>query len=197
VTHYEALGVARDATPTALREAFRRSARAAHPDRHGEASSAQMAAVNEAWHVLGDPDRRRRYDEQLAAGERTAGSPDADTNSSHESTRPITEPTATTYHQPARFPWRFMAVLASMGVLLIIVGLILYEPPTPITPDGLLVPGSCVDLTADGRAREVVCGQHSFQVRQIIEVTATCPVDTERYQAYQTGDTVCLVRTVP
>ncbi len=199
MTHYQALGAARDATPTELREAFRRAARAAHPDRHGEASSAQMAVVNEAWHVLGDPDRRRRYDAELAEAEaeRAARSSDDATQSSYDRTRPITVPTPTTYHQPARFPWRFMAALASMGVLLIVVGLILYEPPSPVAPDGLLVPGSCVTLTEDGRAQEVVCGQHQFQVRQVIEVTATCPVDTERYQAYQTGDTVCLVHTVP
>ena len=68
------------------------------------------------------------------------------------------------------------------------------EPPTPLKPDGLLVPGSCVDLTADGRAQEVICGGHQFQVRQIIEISATCPVDTERHLSFQTGDTVCLVR---
>lgn len=156
-----------------------------------------MAAVNEAWHVLGDPERRRRYDAELSAAEHTARSASDATSFSEAPTGPIATPSATTYYERARFPWRFMAVLASLGVLLIVVGLVLYEPSTPVKPDGLLVSGSCVDLTVDGRAQEVTCGQHDFQVRQVIELTATCPVDTERYQAYQTGDTVCLVRTVP
>jgi hypothetical protein len=52
-----------------VRRAYLERAREAHPDRHIDASSAQrttnerrMQEVNEAWRVLGNPRRRRRYD---------------------------------------------------------------------------------------------------------------------------------------
>ncbi|MEY2433943.1 MAG: curved DNA-binding protein [Acidimicrobiaceae bacterium] len=52
-----------------LRRAYLDRAREAHPDRHIDASGAQrgeaerrIREVNEAWHVLGNPRRRRRYD---------------------------------------------------------------------------------------------------------------------------------------
>lgn len=65
--HYETLGVARDATPEQIKDAFRREAKKAHPDRHqeGEARAAatqRMQAVNQAYAVLGDLQSRARYD---------------------------------------------------------------------------------------------------------------------------------------
>lgn len=58
--HYVVLGVERTADPATLRAAFLRCARQCHPDRGG--TDAQMKRINEAWYVLSDPDRRRRYD---------------------------------------------------------------------------------------------------------------------------------------
>jgi len=60
------LGVARDATPEQIKAAFRAAARRTHPDKNadkpqGEADAA-MAAINKAWEVLGDPERRAAYD---------------------------------------------------------------------------------------------------------------------------------------
>src|SRR6185295_10485952 len=73
LTHYERLGVAPTASEGEIRDAYRRRARALHPDRHGGGSPAEqrqastdMAAVNEAWRVLGDPGRRRQYDRAQA-----------------------------------------------------------------------------------------------------------------------------------
>jgi hypothetical protein len=58
-----------------IRAAYRDRARLLHPDRlidasprERDAAAAEMAAVNEAWRVLGDGRRRRTYDEQLAGG---------------------------------------------------------------------------------------------------------------------------------
>ena len=75
-----------------------------------------MAAVNEAWHVLGDPDRRRRYDAELSAAEHAARSSSDATSFSEAPTGPIAAPSATTYYERARFPWIFMAALASLGI---------------------------------------------------------------------------------
>lgn len=62
MTHYERLGIPVDASPAEVQRAFRRAARALHPDRHGERTTPEMAAVNEAWWVLSDPARRAAYD---------------------------------------------------------------------------------------------------------------------------------------
>ena len=64
--HYAVLGVSRAATPSEIRAAYKKRALATHPDKGGDASSFQ--AVGAAFAVLGDPERRRRYDEKRAAG---------------------------------------------------------------------------------------------------------------------------------
>lgn len=59
--HYETLGVERGASEEVIREAARRAASRAHPDREG-GSHERMQAVNQARDVLLDPERRARYD---------------------------------------------------------------------------------------------------------------------------------------
>lgn len=68
---YEILGVEPQATIEELKRAFRRKAKVAHPDRHGGDDSA-MAAINRAYDVLSDPERRQAYDER---GEEAFASP--------------------------------------------------------------------------------------------------------------------------
>jgi curved DNA-binding protein CbpA len=65
-THYERLGVARSASAGEIRAAYRELARRNHPDVSSSGVDASMAAVNEAWRVLGDPRRRAAYDASLA-----------------------------------------------------------------------------------------------------------------------------------
>jgi curved DNA-binding protein CbpA len=190
VTHYDALGAERTATTTELREAFRRAARAAHPDRHGEASSRQMAAVNEAWHVLGDAERRRRYDAELDAAERSGSS---DQSSSRQSTAAAPPPTPVAHVEPARFPWRFMAGLLSVGVALVVTGVIVYDPPPPAAPDGILRPGDCVALSQSLAAVEVPCGEHDAVVDRLIPFDQICPADTQPYRDQQGMGTACVV----
>lgn len=60
-THYEVLGVAKDATPEQIKQAYRKASSAAHPDREG-GSAERQKAVNEAYEVLSDPERRQDYD---------------------------------------------------------------------------------------------------------------------------------------
>jgi hypothetical protein len=72
MSHYDELGVAPDATAADLRQGYRARAARLHPDKHAGGSAEELAAaerdmrtLNEAWHVLSDPGRRRRYDESL------------------------------------------------------------------------------------------------------------------------------------
>lgn len=62
MTHYDLLGIDPSATPAEIHAAYRTRARQAHPDTGHTATGDQMAAINEAWHVLGDPTRRVAYD---------------------------------------------------------------------------------------------------------------------------------------
>jgi curved DNA-binding protein len=61
--YYGVLGVSRDADADQLQQAYRRLARANHPDVNRDpAAEERFKEINEAYHVLSDPDQRRRYD---------------------------------------------------------------------------------------------------------------------------------------
>ena len=62
-TLYGVLGVDAQADVDTIRHAYRELAREHHPDFGGDLR--RMMSVNEAWHVLSDPERRASYDSQL------------------------------------------------------------------------------------------------------------------------------------
>ncbi len=68
--HYAALEVAPTATQREIRDAYRRLARATHPDGHDgdPALLRQFKRIARAYEVLGDPARRRAYDQRLTTG---------------------------------------------------------------------------------------------------------------------------------
>ena len=62
--HYQVLGVTRSATPEEIKRAYRRLARAHHPDANGQDPDAEetFKKVSHAYEVLSDPEKRSRYD---------------------------------------------------------------------------------------------------------------------------------------
>ncbi len=66
--YYEILGVQRQATDADLKKAFRKLAREFHPDVAKDKKKAEdkVKEINEAYEVLSDPEKRKRYD-QLGA----------------------------------------------------------------------------------------------------------------------------------
>ena len=62
---YQVLGVAKDATEADIKKAYRKLARANHPDSNpgDDAKHERFKAVAEAYDVVGDPDKRTKYDE--------------------------------------------------------------------------------------------------------------------------------------
>jgi molecular chaperone DnaJ len=64
--YYEVLGVGKDASADEIKKAFRRAAIEHHPDRGGD--EAKFKEINEAYEVLKDADKRKRYDQFGHAG---------------------------------------------------------------------------------------------------------------------------------
>lgn len=66
--YYETLGVSKTATDDEIRSAFRKLARKYHPDVAKDKKTAEekFKQINEAYEVLGDPEKRKKYD-QLGA----------------------------------------------------------------------------------------------------------------------------------
>ena len=62
--YYETLGVSKTATDDEIRSAFRKLARKYHPDvaKDKKAAEEKFKQINEAYEVLGDPEKRKKYD---------------------------------------------------------------------------------------------------------------------------------------
>jgi len=90
--YYATLGVTKTATDAEIKRAYRKLARKHHPDFNpgDKAAEAKFKEINEANEVLGDPEKRRKYDELGAnwqqyeqAQHQGAGAPGAGDWSAH------------------------------------------------------------------------------------------------------------------
>src|SRR5271157_1306534 len=63
--YYETLGVPRTASADELKKSFRKLARQYHPDvaKDKKKSEERFKEINEAYEVLSDPEKRKKYDE--------------------------------------------------------------------------------------------------------------------------------------
>ena len=76
--YYEVLGVQKDASEDEIKKAYRKLAKANHPDLHpgDKECEERFKEINEAYEVLSDPDKRAKYDQfGHAAFDPSAGGP--------------------------------------------------------------------------------------------------------------------------
>jgi len=64
IDFYRVLGVSRDASDDAIKKAYRKLVFQHHPDRNPDSTQAEVKIreINEAYEVVGDPEKRRSYD---------------------------------------------------------------------------------------------------------------------------------------
>jgi curved DNA-binding protein CbpA len=72
LTHYDTLGIERDATDQEVRKAFRRLALQHHPDRYSgdkrAAAEERFQSITEAFNILSHPSSREKYDTEISKG---------------------------------------------------------------------------------------------------------------------------------
>src|SRR3989441_7615471 len=73
--YYETLGVSKTATEDEIRSAFRKLARKYHPDvaKDKKAAEEKFKEINEAYEVLGEPEKRKKYDQAGTEWDRAGG----------------------------------------------------------------------------------------------------------------------------
>jgi hypothetical protein len=210
-TLYDTLGSTPASSQEELQQAYRRAARRLHPDVNpGAETEEAMRALNDAWAVLGDPDRRRRYDAQIGLGTTQAA--------------PRWEPTRweTTVddieggeRRRSRLFRPSVIAIAILGVIFVVTAYAAPShtdrrpatrtpsatqttPPTPASAsEGLgsnstgLV-GKCI-LKLLGYDAVAVCNQRGAQlVVAEVAATADCPAGTTVYQLEGRSQLVCL-----
>lgn len=179
---YAVLRVSPRADIGEIRSAYRARMREAHPDGGGSGNHADVARIAEAWAILSSPSRRAAHD--------AASSSAASSRSSSATERPVvsTSPVAR-----ARFPWRFVLVVAAGGAVLVFILHLVGGRGVPRGPDGLVGPGSCVALDNLGAGYEVDCAAPNEGVaRALVPFDGRCDSDTVAIRDRQGMGIICL-----
>ena len=131
-THYDNLKVARDASPQAIRAAYRALCKRYHPDHHPTLPDAQriMSIINQSYDVLTTPEKKQKHDEWIAKHQPKA---------EREMPEKIASPMPGGFRRP-REPLNYRKMIVWLVcVALLIIGVFYYtehlryaaEPPPP------------------------------------------------------------------
>ncbi|MGI8758131.1 MAG: J domain-containing protein [Acidimicrobiales bacterium] len=182
-SYYDILGVTPQASPEAVRQAYRQRARALHPDRHSAATgpdAAQagraMQEVNEAWQVLGDAGRRSAYDRSLVALAGPSPAPAGPGGWADDDDRPYPQRLA----QPGDVGISLVRGLPWMAVVVVLIGIFVFTAfaggDDDDQPSAFELIGRCVVLEKGGVVTEVPCDAPSDgRVDLVVVRSSLCP----------------------
>lgn len=223
-THYDTLGVKQGSSPTEIRKAYLRRARALHPDRQQGRSETDarraekaMQQVNIAWNVLSDPKKKSEYDKGLRP--KKSGSPPSRPSAQRppqQSPRPAAQraaPPRTTQsnRQIDEEPgdgsisvWASMPVLLVLGLLLGILIVTAFaggqggNAPDAPRQSAQLDVGDCFVLIGDvPRERSCASGTSDGKVVEVGPEPGNCPEDTQSLLDPNTEFFLCWARMIP
>ncbi len=143
-----------------------------------------MREINEAWRVLQDPERRRRYDDSRrqerptapgAERSETLWPPDGDDDDDLVDVLPEMGPVGTALFR--HLPW-----VALLGVLVLIFVATAYaSKDAPVVVSKKAEPGACLDVSSGPTTTIVACsGPHELRIIRRVEPATDCPERTER-----------------
>ena len=115
-----------------------------------------LAAVSEAWRVLGDPVSRAEYDDSLISRSTSR----REFYPEHEVVNDVFEESdfvAPQIFARAQFPWRFMLTLIAVGAIVVLLLRTVDSPNISDGPDSLIQSGSCVMIDPTQAVYEVSC----------------------------------------
>jgi DnaJ domain len=146
--HYAALGLAPDAEPQAVAAAYRRLARVHHPDVSQQPDAAErMRALNAAYWVLSDEERRAAYDARRTKTHSASGSGLATATHVRRAPPTHSEPTSSTSTRAAPTPAMRATNVIGMLCVGLLVGFVALacvlssRLPTSAGPGGIQVMG--------------------------------------------------------
>lgn len=216
-SHYQRLGVTPAASTEEIRAAYRTLAGRLHPDRQVAATAAErslaerrMREVNQSWHVLGDPVRRRAYDTERRAAARNRSAegssagprrsePDLVRTDGDHSIEPdddlvevLPPMTAVTAGLFRHLPW--VVLLVVLAVIFVITAYAGGDDPPATTRPADAEVGDCLDVAPGPSTTVVPCSDpHEFRVVQRVASAAACPAGTEARRFAADGMFDCLV----
>jgi DnaJ-domain-containing protein 1 len=199
-SHYEVLGVPRNAGADTVRQAYLDRARQLHPDRYIDAGPAQRSAaersmqeVNEAWRVLSDPGRRRRYDAELnpvlTARARWATDDDRFVSRPDGTVPEHVEQLEPTERVIRSLPWIILIVVL-FAIFVFTAYAVTGNPATTQPGPGF---GGCVTVADGPTVQSATCGTPGARaVVAQVGITEPCPNASERLQPATGSIAYCL-----
>ncbi len=90
-THYSVLGLSKKASADEIKKAYRKLAKKYHPDLNpgNEEAEKKFKAVNDAYEILGDSEKRKKYDFELENPKASKNNKNNSTNKSKAKTNPF------------------------------------------------------------------------------------------------------------